>query len=194
MQKKFGAELKTPNDLSVPQYEGDLPLQGGGREGGLDRGRRGHQGASRRCPSTGPRGTIQMNKQHHAPLTMYLGQVQGDGAVKVLKTFPNVDPGEQCPNLEARPARELRAGGPLRHDRSSSSTSSRRPAILFLVAAGLLIVFGVMKIINFAHGAFLTHRRLRRPRRRPGSAVSPWLALPLALVIGVGLRRRWSSG
>jgi len=29
-------------------------------------------------------------------------------------------------------------------------------AILYGVAAGLLIVFGVMKIINFAHGAFLT--------------------------------------
>jgi branched-subunit amino acid ABC-type transport system permease component len=29
-------------------------------------------------------------------------------------------------------------------------------AILFIVAAGLLIVFGVMKIINFAHGAFMT--------------------------------------
>jgi branched-subunit amino acid ABC-type transport system permease component len=29
-------------------------------------------------------------------------------------------------------------------------------AILFIVASGLLIVFGVMKIINFAHGAFMT--------------------------------------
>lgn len=29
-------------------------------------------------------------------------------------------------------------------------------SILFVVAAGLLIVFGVLKIINFAHGAFLT--------------------------------------
>lgn len=29
-------------------------------------------------------------------------------------------------------------------------------AILFIVSAGLLIVFGVMKIINFAHGAFIT--------------------------------------
>ena len=29
-------------------------------------------------------------------------------------------------------------------------------AILYIVAAGLLLVFGVMKIINFAHGAFLT--------------------------------------
>jgi branched-chain amino acid transport system permease protein len=29
-------------------------------------------------------------------------------------------------------------------------------AILFIVSAGLLMVFGVMKIINFSHGAFLT--------------------------------------
>jgi branched-subunit amino acid ABC-type transport system permease component len=29
-------------------------------------------------------------------------------------------------------------------------------AILYVVAAGLLVVFGVMKIINFAHGGFLT--------------------------------------
>jgi branched-chain amino acid transport system permease protein len=29
-------------------------------------------------------------------------------------------------------------------------------AILFIVSAGLLLIFGVMKIVNFAHGAFLT--------------------------------------
>ena len=29
-------------------------------------------------------------------------------------------------------------------------------AILFTVATGLMIVLGVMKLINFAHGAFLT--------------------------------------
>ncbi|MGO6927094.1 branched-chain amino acid ABC transporter permease, partial [Rhizobium ruizarguesonis] len=29
-------------------------------------------------------------------------------------------------------------------------------AILFIVAAGLLAIFGVLKIINFAHGAWLT--------------------------------------
>jgi len=28
--------------------------------------------------------------------------------------------------------------------------------ILFVVAVGLLVVFGVLKIINFAHGGFLT--------------------------------------
>ena len=29
-------------------------------------------------------------------------------------------------------------------------------ALLFVVATGLLVIFGVLKIINFAHGAFLT--------------------------------------
>jgi branched-chain amino acid transport system substrate-binding protein len=41
-----------------------------------------------------------MGHEHHAPLTMYLGQVQSDGGVKVIQTFPNVDPGEQCPKLK----------------------------------------------------------------------------------------------
>ncbi|MBV9782645.1 MAG: branched-chain amino acid ABC transporter permease [Acidisphaera sp.] len=56
--------------------------------------------------------------------------------------------------------------------------------ILFVVAVGLLIVFGVLKIINFAHGGFLT---------LGGYAAlivtelnwSPWLAAPVALVIGL---------
>jgi len=48
----------------------------------------------------GPRGKIQMNKQRHAPLTMYLGQVQKYGSVKILETFKDVDPGDQCPNLK----------------------------------------------------------------------------------------------
>ena len=29
-------------------------------------------------------------------------------------------------------------------------------ALLFIISSGLLIVFGVMKIINFAHAAFVT--------------------------------------
>lgn len=56
--------------------------------------------------------------------------------------------------------------------------------ILFVVAVGLLIVFGVLKIINFAHGGFLTVG---------GYAAlivtemnwSPWLAAPVALIIGL---------
>ena len=45
----------------------------------------------------GPRGKIQMNKQRHAPLTMYLAQVQADGGIKLISSFVDVDPGEQCP-------------------------------------------------------------------------------------------------
>lgn len=56
-------------------------------------------------------------------------------------------------------------------------------AILYAVAAGLLIVFGVMKIINFAHGAFLTVG---------GYAAllvthlgwNPWWSLPVAFAFG----------
>jgi len=48
-----------------------------------------------------------MDKQRHAPLTMYLGQVQADGSVKVIQSFPNVDPGAQCRRSpEAKGSRE----------------------------------------------------------------------------------------
>ena len=57
-------------------------------------------------------------------------------------------------------------------------------AILYAVAAGLLIVFGVMKIINFAHGGFLTIGGY--------SALivtwlgwNPWWSLAFALAIGM---------
>lgn len=56
-------------------------------------------------------------------------------------------------------------------------------AILFVVAAGLLITYGVLKIINFAHGGFLTlggYSALVATQW----GLSPWLAIPLALVIG----------
>ncbi|MCW5300374.1 branched-chain amino acid ABC transporter permease [Herbaspirillum lusitanum] len=56
-------------------------------------------------------------------------------------------------------------------------------AILYLVAAGLLMIFGVMKIINFAHGAFLTigaYASLVVTQL----GLSPWLALPAAMVTG----------
>lgn len=56
-------------------------------------------------------------------------------------------------------------------------------AILFSVATGLMIILGVMKLINFAHGAFLTIG---------GYAAfvatqfgwNPWLAIPFAFAIG----------
>jgi branched-subunit amino acid ABC-type transport system permease component len=59
-------------------------------------------------------------------------------------------------------------------------------AILFIVTAGLMVIFGVMKIVNFAHGALLTM----------GAYASfvvtqlkldPWVGLPLALIVGVAV-------
>jgi len=99
MQKKFGADLKTPNDLSVPEYEGVYAYK-------LAVEKAGTTNAAKVIPALaavsfeGPRGVIKMNVQRHAPLTMYLGQVQKDGSVKVLETFKDVDPGNQCPNLK----------------------------------------------------------------------------------------------
>jgi branched-chain amino acid transport system substrate-binding protein len=31
---------------------------------------------------------------------MYLGEVQADGSVKVIQKFPDVSPGNQCPDLK----------------------------------------------------------------------------------------------
>ncbi|QNK66408.1 branched-chain amino acid ABC transporter permease [Variovorax sp. PAMC26660] len=65
-------------------------------------------------------------------------------------------------------------------------------AMLFIVTAGLMMIFGVMKIVNFAHGALLT---------LGGYAsyvvtqlkLDPWLSWPLALVVGVvaGMLVEW---
>ncbi|MEL7349256.1 MAG: ABC transporter substrate-binding protein, partial [Pseudomonadota bacterium] len=98
MAAMFGDDLITPNDLSVPQYEAIYAYKAAVEMAGstepqavidvLDE-----------VSVTGPRGTITMNAQRHAPLTMYLGQVQADGTVNVIQSFENVDPGEQCPQF-----------------------------------------------------------------------------------------------
>ncbi|MGJ4949220.1 substrate-binding protein [Bradyrhizobium sp. HKCCYLS20291] len=96
MAKKFGAELKTPNDLSVPQYEAVYAYKAAvEKAGSTDQDK--VLKALAEVSVDGPRGTIKMDKQRHAPLTMYLGQAQADGSVKVIQSFANVDPGAQCP-------------------------------------------------------------------------------------------------
>ncbi|MBF6570750.1 MAG: branched-chain amino acid ABC transporter permease [Candidatus Binataceae bacterium] len=58
-------------------------------------------------------------------------------------------------------------------------------AILFSVATGLLLVFGVMKIINFAHGGFLTvgaYSALVVTKL----GLNPWWSLLFAFVVGFG--------
>jgi branched-subunit amino acid ABC-type transport system permease component len=57
-------------------------------------------------------------------------------------------------------------------------------AILYGVAAGLLIIFGVMKIINFAHGGFLTVGGYSA-LLITNLGFNPWWSLPCAFVIGV---------
>jgi urea transport system permease protein len=57
-------------------------------------------------------------------------------------------------------------------------------AILYVIATGLLIVFGVMKIINFAHGAFLTIGAYAA-LVVSNAGLNPWLFLPVAFVTGV---------
>lgn len=98
MQKKFGANLKTPNDLSVPQYEAIYMYKAAVEKAGTADADKVIAALST-VQFEGPRGTVQMNKQRHAALTMYLGQVQKDGSIKLLESFKNVDPGEQCPKL-----------------------------------------------------------------------------------------------
>ena len=59
-------------------------------------------------------------------------------------------------------------------------------AILFIVSVGLLAIFGVLKIINFAHGAWLTvGAYCAVVAARLG--LNPWAALPLAFAVGAVL-------
>lgn len=57
-------------------------------------------------------------------------------------------------------------------------------AILFIVSCGLLLIFGVMKIINFAHGGFLTLGGYA-PLLATQWGWNPWLGALLALLIGL---------
>ena len=96
MNKKFGSDLLTPNDLSVPQYDA-IYLYKAAVEKANSTSADAVIEALSEVSFDGPRGTVQMNAQRHAPLNMYLGQVQKDGSVKIVQSFPAVDPGPQCP-------------------------------------------------------------------------------------------------
>lgn len=99
MQKKFGKDLKTPNELSVPQYEAFF-LYKAAVEKAASTASAGVVAALGEVSFVGPRGSVQMNKSRHTPLSMRLGQVQTDGSIKIVDTFASVDPGAQCPNLQ----------------------------------------------------------------------------------------------
>ena len=66
-------------------------------------------------------------------------------------------------------------------------------AMLFVVTAGLMMIFGVMKIVNFAHGALLTlggYASYVTTRLQ----LDPWLGWPLALVAGIHGQLRHVAG
>lgn len=99
MRKKFGADLKTPNELSEPQYEAFYLYKAAvEKAGSLDKDK--IIKALGEVSFTGPRGEISMNKSRHTPLAMRLGQIEQGGGIKILQTFKGVDPGAQCPDLK----------------------------------------------------------------------------------------------
>ena len=56
-------------------------------------------------------------------------------------------------------------------------------AVLFIVTAGLMVIFGVMQIVNFAHGALLTigaYASFVVTQLK----LDPWVGVPLAIVVG----------
>ena len=57
-------------------------------------------------------------------------------------------------------------------------------AILFTVATGLMIILGVMKLINFAHGAFLTLGGYSA-YVMTNLGWSPWMSIPFAAAVGL---------
>ena len=56
-------------------------------------------------------------------------------------------------------------------------------AILFAVATGLMVILGVMKLINFAHGAFLAIGGYAA-LVATNLGWNPWLAIPFAALVG----------
>jgi branched-chain amino acid transport system substrate-binding protein len=99
MEKRFGKDLKTPNELSEPQYEAFYLYKAAVEKAGSTDPAK-VIAALGQASFNGPRGPVVMDKSRHTPLAMRLGQIQADGSVKILETFPNVDPGAQCPNIK----------------------------------------------------------------------------------------------
>lgn len=98
LKAEYGSDAHTPNALTVPQYEGvHLMANAIDEAGSTD-----PKAILKALPNVsfdGPSGTVQIDEQHHAAVTVYLGEVQGDGTTKVIDDFGRVSPGKQCPDL-----------------------------------------------------------------------------------------------
>ncbi|MDN4520505.1 substrate-binding protein [Mycolicibacterium austroafricanum] len=102
LQDKFGDDAHIPNQMTVPQYVGvHLLAEAIDAAGSTD-----PAAVLAELPNVafeGPSGPVQINKQHHAELNYYLGEVKQDGTTEVVADFGLVDPGEQCPELQSAP-------------------------------------------------------------------------------------------
>lgn len=56
-----------------------------------------------------------------------------------------------------------------------------------LMAIGLSLIFGILKVVNFAHGEFYMVGAYAYTLSALMLGLSPWLALPLAFLIGIAL-------
>jgi branched-chain amino acid transport system permease protein len=56
-----------------------------------------------------------------------------------------------------------------------------------LMAVGLSLIFGILKVVNFAHGEFYMLGSYAYTLAAAVLGISPWLALPVALVVGFGV-------
>lgn len=98
MHEKFGAKTETPSEISVPLYDAIYLYALAVVKAGTTETDAVVKALSE-VTFDGPRGPVQMSKQRHAPLTMYLAQVNAQGDTNIIKSYPNVDPGDQCPDL-----------------------------------------------------------------------------------------------
>lgn len=99
LKKMFGKDAKVPNELSVPEYDAIYLYKAAVEKAGSTNAEK----VVKELPLVsfdGPRGVVSMSDEHHAPLTMYLAQVQPDLSVKIVQKYPNVSPGNQCPGLK----------------------------------------------------------------------------------------------
>jgi branched-chain amino acid transport system permease protein len=53
-----------------------------------------------------------------------------------------------------------------------------------LMAIGLSLIFGILKVVNFAHGEFYMLGSYAYTLAAAAFGISPWLALPVALAVG----------
>lgn len=98
LDAKYGDSAHIPNQLTVPQYVGvHLLAKAIDAAGSTD-----PDAIIAQLPNVsfdGPSGPVQMNKEHHADLNFYLGEVQPDGSTDVIADFGQTDPGSQCPEF-----------------------------------------------------------------------------------------------